>query len=560
MLTILKNAKIYTADKSNLWADTVVINGEKISYVGSFDKLPDNIKDTVDKEIYDLDGKMVIPGIIDSHVHPARIASNAWHAKIPLTYDLDELVLYIKDYAEKHPKEEVPFLYFEYYPSVMFGEDGPHKCLLDQIVSDRPCLVQDFGEHMAWINSKMLELLEVDKNTPDPDDLAVFVRDSEGNPTGFVKEMAWLHFAENMYNRLGWWPPELMTKELMNPVLGFLTEHGVTAMADGFIESESELQVLSELEKEEKLYFYYDGYVRCDSLEQLPEKLAEAQKFQETYGSKHIKINTMKLFLDGTNEGGNAYFVEPKRTDPEGKDCGNIGMPEEELIEYLKYCNERNFDVHIHIVGDGSFRVCCNAMEAVKNEVGDAWKVKLTLAHCELVHPDDMLRPSELGININWTPRWSGGCYGEQAKKYVREERWNNMYQFNPMIEAGIPVAFSSDVINWGKIERANPFYGMQIGHTRVDIADPLDPKRYPGSVRPPESAKLSRDDLMYGSTYLGAKQMHWEEIMGSLEEGKIANLVILSDDFFEIEATKISEIKCEATFFEGKLIHGDLA
>lgn len=252
-------------------------------------------------------------------------------------------------------------------------------------------------------------------------------------------------------------------------------------------------------------------------------------------------------------------MVEPMKTDPAGKDRGKICMSRQDLAAYFIKCNEKDFDIHIHIVGDGSFRICCDAMEDVRNALGEAWHVNLTLAHCELVHPEDMPRPADLGIRINWTPRWSGGCYGEQAKKYLGEERWNTMYQFNPMIQNGIPVAFSSDVINWGKIERANPFFGMQIGHTRVDIADPLDSARFPGSVRPPESAKLSRDVLLTGSTIRGAEQMRWGDLMGSIEPGKLANLAVLSDDFFQVDAFKISDIQCEAVIFEGQLAFGTL-
>lgn len=562
MLTILTNAQIYTADEKSPWADTVVIDGEKISYVGSKEGLPHGIcemKSQHKAREYDMQGKMIIPGIIDSHVHPAGIAKTTWHVKLPLTYDLNNLLRYIKQYAEQHSKEEKPFLYFEYYPTTMFGESGPWKGLLDQVVSDRPCLVQDFGEHMAWVNSKMLEALEVSKDTPDPDDLAVFVRDEDGEPTGFIKEMAWKHFEENLYRNIGWRPPVEMTEELIEPVIEYMLQHGVTAMADGFIERESELQTLAQLEQQGKLKIYYDGYVRCDSLAELPDKLEEAQRYQRDYGGKHIKINTMKIFLDGTNEGGNAYLVESMENDPEGKNHGKISMSREDLTAYFIACNEKEFDIHIHIVGDGAFRTCCDAMEEAQKILGEAWCVQLTLAHCELIHPEDMLRPAGLGIRINWTPRWAGGCYGEQAKKYLGEERWNTMYQFIPLIQKGISVAFSSDVINWGKIERANPFYGMQIGHTRVDIADPLDPTRFPGSVRPPANAKLPRDVLLSGSTIKGAEQMRWSDIMGSIESGKLANLVVLSDDFFEVDAFKISDIRCEAVIFEGKLAFGAL-
>lgn len=559
MDVVFTNARIFTADEDQPWADTMVMSGKNIKYIGKMSKnRKTNIGEDVEK--HDMNGKMIIPGIIDSHVHPAAIAKCSWHVKLPLSYDLDEILKYIEKYAKEHTKEEKPFLYFEYYPSVIFDEKGPRKELLDSVVSDRPCLVQDFGEHMSWINTRMLEAMEITSTTPDPvENIVMFVRDENGEPTGFVKEMAWLWHADKMYKNIGWKPPTEITPALMRPVLDFFTKHGVTAIADGFIEDESVLKTLAEMERNGELKVYYDGYVRCDSLEELPKQVDKAKSYSNQYGSRHIKINTMKIFMDGTNESGNSFLLEPKANDPSGQDCGCSVMEEEDFVEYLLYCNNHGMDVHVHLVGDGAFRLCCNAYEMAKKIAGKKWRSELTLAHCELVHQDDMKRPAQLGIRINWTPRWAGGCYGEQGKIYLGEDRWNSMYQFCQMIESGASVAFSSDVITWSKLERANPFYGMQIGHTRVDIADPLDPNKFDGSVRPPENAKLSREVLLKGSTIRGAEQMHLDGIMGSLKEGKLANLVVISEDFLKTEANRIKDIKAEAVFFEGILVSGSL-
>ena len=99
---------------------------------------------------------------------------------------------------------------------------GQRKEMLDAVVSDRPVLCQDFGEHLCWMNSKMLELMEVDKSTPDPSSLETFVRDEDGTPTGWVREFAWLHFADKMFNKLGWKPPEELTVKQMEPFFKFI--------------------------------------------------------------------------------------------------------------------------------------------------------------------------------------------------------------------------------------------------------------------------------------------------------------------------------------------------
>ena len=96
---------------------------------------------------------------------------------------VDEVLGYIREYAEAHPKEEEPFLYFDYYMTELFGDDEPRKELLDEIVPDRPVLVQEFSEHVSWVNSRMLELMEIDSSFPDHSELAVYVRDENGEPT-----------------------------------------------------------------------------------------------------------------------------------------------------------------------------------------------------------------------------------------------------------------------------------------------------------------------------------------------------------------------------------------
>ena len=187
-MNVLRNAKIYTMNDEAPLADTIVTDGKKIIYVGTEKEAAEHI--AADAKVYDLKGKTVLPGIVDSHIHPGMCSRSTWHVRLPWTEDVNELLDFVRKYGREHSREEVPFIYFEYYPTSMFDENGPVKELLDEAISDRPVLCQDFGEHLCWVNSKMLELLGVDKNTPDPSTLEVFVRDEEGNPTGWIKEMA----------------------------------------------------------------------------------------------------------------------------------------------------------------------------------------------------------------------------------------------------------------------------------------------------------------------------------------------------------------------------------
>ncbi len=563
MNTVLTNANIYTSDEKNPQAQTIVYNDDEILYVGSGLKSDWEKYAGDDADIHDLNGQTVIPGFIDSHVHPGMVSQSSWHIRLPWTEDVNELLSFVKKYAREHPPSEIPFLYFEYYPTMIFDEKGPTKELLDTAVSDRPCLLQDFGEHLHWVNSKMLELMEINKDTEDPmPGLVMFVRDEKGEPTGWVKEMAWLKFADRMYEKIGWIPPVEMTPELMEDFFEFMADHGITAIAEGILEGEAQFSSQKTLYDQNKIKLYYDGNVRFWTYEDLTEKIAELKRYREKYTSRYMKINTVKLFLDGTNESGNCAVLEPFINDPEGTNVGSIAMELPELKKCLHLINKEGLDLHVHVVADRGFRTMVDAYEQAKSEVeaaGGEWVTQMILAHCELVDPSDMGRPAELGITINWSCHWSGGYFGDEAKSYLGEERWNRMYQFNPMIKSGALVTFSSDVVTKYELNRADPFFGMQVAATKVDPEVPLDPDKYPGSMRPPESAKLSVGNLLKGYTINGAKQLHWEDRMGSLTPGKLANINIISDDPFKVLPEELSGIKFDAVIFEGEVIRGNI-
>jgi len=556
---VLANAKVYTCDEDVTSANAVVIEDGAITFVGDMQSW-DN---AAELPVYDLGGRTVIPGLIDSHTHPSMVTQSFWHVRLPWTTDVDEILHFIRDYAAAHPPDEVPFLYFEYYPSATFADNPPTKELLDTAVSDRPCLCQDFSEHEHWVNSKMLELMEITRDTPDPvPGLEMFVRDETGAPTGLLREMVHLHFMDKLYEKIGWTPPQELTPERVGRFFRFMTEHGVTALFEALVEDDEILQAIAELDRRGALNMYYEGALRFRNSEDLPAVIEVLERYRTAYASKHVNMNTLKLFLDGTNEVGNSAVLAPMCNHASADHHGDIGMATDELTRCFLMCNAAGVDVHIHVVGDRGFRVACDAVEAARNDLaarGGDWTIQVTLAHCELIDPADMHRPAELGIIVNWTTHWSGGYFGEAAKKHLGDDRWDRMYRFNEIARSGALLTFSSDVVTSYELHRSNPLFGMQVAATRVDPEYPLPSGEYPGSVRPQADAKLSCEMLLAGYTINGAKQMRLADQIGSLEVGKVANLCVLSADLFEVAPSTLSEIKFDAVVFEGRVVAGSL-
>lgn len=563
--TVLVNARVTTVNDSQKNAKVLAIRGKKIVYVGGNNRKKWGKFVGAKTKVVNLKGKRVLPGMTDAHTHPSAVALSSWHIALPQTNDLTKILEFVKDYAAEHPVSEVPFIYAEYYPSDMdWGPNGPNAAAIDAYVSDRPVLLQDFSEHASTVNSKMLELLGVDENTPiqiDPNDPAPkFVRGADGvTPTGHVLEFAWQYFADNMYDAIGWRPSEEVTPELLANFTRPLSEKGVTSVYD-VIAKEDTLAAAAELDRRGELNMNYFGARRFTSLADLSENIATLRDMQKKYGSRHIRLTAMKFFLDGTNELGTSAVLKPFEIGD--NDRGELRMSKPDLVKTMTRLNKENLDLHIHLVGDRAFRVACDAVAEARKKLGKSWRTRVTLTHNELIDPADMKRVARLGIILNWTPHWSGGYFGEGAAEWLGWERFNRMYQFNPVIKSGGIVNYGSDVVTQYEAHRANPFFGMQAAHTRIDPEFPMSPGpgTVPGTeVRKPLSARLSLRDLVEGYTKNGAIQLRIAKSTGTLAVGKMANVVVLNKDLFKVPAGKIKDVTPTAVLFEGKVVRGKL-
>lgn len=551
---ILYGGVIYTSYDKDA-AEAVAIAGGEFICVGTISDC-EAYKDE-NTEMKDLGGKLVLPGLIDGHTHPITIAKTIWHVRMPDVSDRDQLLTTIKEYADKYPKEKVPFFYGECYHAETFGPKGPTKELLDTVISDRPARIQDFTDHACWYNSMAIDMLGVSDGSGhigSPIGEAEVIRDENGEPTGWVLE-AGPDGDFGIYEKLEWQPPKGTEEESVAPFLDLLKENGVICLMDGFTESEEAMKLFYDMDKAGKLNMYYQGTAFIGSYDELEDGISRVRDWSEKYTTEHVSINTIKFFVDGTNEMGDSASLEPLKNDPTGENYGMINVTEEEMTKILVRLNHEKIDLHLHIVCDRAFRVCANAVENAKKICGDEWSIYVTFCHCELIHPDDMARVAELGIFIDWTTHWGGGYFGDAAIDFLGKERWNTMYDFSKIIADGGVVGHSSDVFSYIEAHRANPYMGIQISATRVDLEEPLDPEKYPGSVRPPSHAKLSVAQQIKGYTYNNAYRMRMLDKIGTIEAGKKANLVILDKNIFEIPCEEIHTIDPEAVMFEGKYI-----
>ncbi len=560
---VFLNGVIHTSEATRDRAEAVAVKGDEIVFVGASEDADRFIDGST--EVIDLGGRSILPGLVDAHTHPDMVALTTWHTALPVTEDLSVIQDFLREFAAEHPVSEVPYIEAEYYSTGMnWGPGGPSAAAIDAAVSDRPVVLNDWSGHASTMNSKMMELLGIDASTPlviDESDPAVQLpRGADGvTPTGQSLEFAWTHFADSMWEAIGWQPPAEVTPDLLEEVTSFLSGYGVTTVLSA-IASEDQLRSAAQLDAEGRLNLDFHGAVVIGRIGDLDSTVDEVRRLEEEHGGDHVHVNTVKLFLDGTNEIKTSAVFEPFVGDPDNTGALRMEAPDLEVL--MRTLNEEGMDLHIHVCGDRAYRVALDTVEKIRNDLGDAWTIQVTLAHADLVDPADVPRAAELGLVVNWSPHWGGGVIGTAALETLGEERFNRMYQFNPMIEAGTVLSFSSDVVSSYEKYRANPFLGMQIGATRSDPEFPPlpGPGTVPGTaVREPMSARLSLEDLLTGYTIGGATQLGLEGSIGTIEVGKKANLMVLDDDLFSVPTDEIKDIEPSLVMFEGRVVKGTL-
>ena len=541
---VLINGRIYTVDTSRPWAEAVAIENSRIVYVGDADGVKEFIDhDTVER---DLQGKFVLPGIVDSHTHPGLVARSVNYVELPWTPETrQEMFDALVAYADENPDKE--FIVGGRWPTGLFGEEGPNRHELDAVIPDRPVILTDTSGHAQWLNTRALEVLGIDRNTPDPiPGLSYLYRDADGDPTGWIKEGAISEqlAAAGIGNQV--------SADSLAGFLNYLAALGVTVVFDAGNGDEG-YRAAAELDRNKRLPLRYEGSYIVDVEDQFSGAVQELKRLRTTYGGERLRFNTIKVMFDGVSEIRTSAVLEPFLGEENYR--GKTLVDSTRLRDFILELHKEEIDLHLHTVGDAAVRTALDAVEAARAELGGAPNVRVTLCHLELIDESDFDRFSELDIFSNYSPQWHGG-HIQGAELTLGQERYDRMFRAQPLIDRNVSVTFSSDITNAGKwrADRASPFFGMQVGHTRLEPEFGDKAK-----IRPPENETLSVEAMIRGYTLYGAAQLGLEHDLGSIEVGKVADLVVLDRNLFETPATEIKSARPTAVLMEGELVSGTL-
>lgn len=521
------NGKVYTVNVKQPLAQAVLIEGNKIIFVGSNEEA----KKLIDKstEVIDLQGKLMLPGFIDDHVHFTSGGFYLQGIDLRPAKSTAELRAILKKYAEKHKGKWITGGNWDH--EAWEVKDLPTKEMIDDITPNTPVFVDRFDGHMALANSFALKLAKITKDTPSPEGGLIVKDPKTGEPTGILKDNA----MSLIYSII----PSATEQETYNAAITALNhakELGVTSVQD--ITYSQDLAVYKKLDKEGKL--------TCRIYTRMP--ISEYQKLVKDNikvgsGSDKLKLGSLKAFADGSLGSSTAWFFEPYH-----QDTTTVGLPMDiitdgSLRKWALDADRNGLQLSVHAIGDRANNYMLNLFKEII-ETNPKWDRRFRIEHAQHVRFEDIPRFAELGVIASVQPYH---CIddGVWAEKRIGPERIKYTYPFRIFLDNSVMLCFGTD---W-TVAPLNPLLGIYAAVTRRT----LDDKNPDGWI---PDQKISVEEAIKCYTINSAYAAFEENVKGSIEVGKLADLVVLSDDILTIDPVRIKDVIVEMTVFDGKVIY----
>jgi predicted amidohydrolase YtcJ len=542
---VFTNARVCTVNPDQAWAEAIAVRGNEIVYVGDDEDAVEFIGDSTLR--HDLEQKLVLPGFVESHIHSTLVAATTSGLILDTTDSVEQVLAKVKAYAEENPA--LPVIFGASILAGLFDSRGPNKALLDEVVADRPVYLMDHTLHSVWVNSKALEMAAIDADTPNPPG-GEYVRDELGEATGAVKggpAHAPIAVATGAITA------ESMAAALPSVIEG-LSAFGYTAAIDmgAPIATDQAYEALYMLSKagELPLRLSVTFYVNTKALSLVGvEKLDE---FARKYRTETLWFDTLKISGDSVIENQKAALLEPYLSTGEH---GSLYFTREELAKMATDAAALGYGTTVHTIGDAAARA---ALQAAGDLRAAGHKTRYSTTHSQLVHPQDRQMYVDYEVTAQTTGHWAvlQPSYEEHLSPEVLLER---QFPFGWWERNEVNIALGSD---WpaspGGFDIAvNPYFNIYSATTRrpsPGIAEALGSTE--GSVLPPLDEMMSLEQAVRAFTLGGAIMLGIEDQAGSIEVGKKADLVILSQNLFEIDAVEIPKTEVILTLFDGRVVY----
>jgi predicted amidohydrolase YtcJ len=531
--TIVVHAKIYTLNSKRPWAEALAIRGDRIVAVGSSADI--SKLQSKNTKVIDARGHLVLPGFTDCHIHFLDGSFSLGRVNLEGARGVAEIQQRLREYGAKHPGSG--WILGRGWNYAMFPSSLPDKKILDEVFPDRPAFLEGYDGHTYWANSKALALAQITKDTPNPPN-GIIVRDPQtGEATGALKENAQSLVAAVL-------PKPTRGEKLaaLRTGIHWANENGLTRVhsAGGDFE---EFDLYDELLRHGDLSLrFYISYFQ-DPPELRPQDISAIEEARKKYTGDWLSAGAVKFMVDGVIESHTAAMLEPYTDEPSLK--GKLFWDPEKYKSAIAELDKRGLQLFTHAIGDYGIRTALDAYENTE-EINHRSNRRPRIEHIESVSAVDIPRFGKLGVIASMQPLHS---YPDDDTlnvwaRNIGPDRAGRAWVWKSIANDGGQLAFGSD---W-PVVTLNPFEGIQTAVTRQTSEGlPKD-----GFV---PSQRLSVAEAIRGYTLGAAFAGFREKTEGSLEPGKLADLIILSQNLFEVDPHTINETKILTTVAGGRVV-----
>lgn len=530
--TVYLNGNIYTVDAKFSKADAMAIKDQKLIYVGNKGQVEKYIGPST--KVVDLEGKSVIPGLNDGHLHFPGMALNLIQIN-GFNKPKEEILKLVKEETtHRQPGEWI--LGRGWNHELWLDKKFPTKEELDAIAPNNPVVLERVDGHSVWVNSKALEIGGITKDTPNPQGGEI-IRDAKGEPTGMLIDTA----EETVTSKIPPYSSERIREGLLK-AQEELFSNGITSATDAGSHL-SYIEDMKSLYEKGNLKARLNVMVANGAGGETGESLAYYYKKGPEIGlyGDRFTVRSVKLVGDGSLGSRSAALLESYHDRPGHK--GNYRFTDEELYRLVKEAHEHGWQVATHAIGDGAILQAINTYEKVlkENPLKDhRWRIE----HFQIANADEIRRIAELGIIPSMQPVHATSDKN-MAEDRVGPERIKYAYAWRKTIDAGSHIVGGSDA----PVELVNPFHGLYAAVTRMDRDGNPDGGWYP-------EEKMTREEALQAFTIWAAEGSFEEKLKGSLEAGKLADFIVIDKDPMKCPEEQLKDITVLTTVVGGEVVY----
>lgn len=524
---ILSSNAVFTGLTDKPQSAAIAIIDNKIEAIGSESELESFIGPNT--KTYHFDDQLIMPGFHDFHLHimMGSILENGVH--LSEARSEDEAAQMVRQYSESHPEEEW-IIGVGWDASYWEDTQQPHHSSLDRVVSDRPVLLYHAEMHYAWVNSKALEMCNINQFTEDPS-YGFINRDRNGDPTGILYEEA-----TGLIEQKAFAFSKEKERDLFKKFLKLAAHVGVTSVNDmygGSVDNDKYYDLFKEFEEKGELT------TRIHILPSIDDDLERSKQLRNKYTSDKLQFSGLKGFIDGVITSRTAYLVGPYADDSEV--CGELVYSPEVIKRKVVEADKEGFRIRFHAIGDGAVRLALDAFEEAQ-KVNGKKDIRHTIEHVEIIHPEDIPRLQELDVVASMQPELMAQSERGNYSSLIGKEKEPYVFAVNTLMSTGATVILGTDF----PVAPLNPLLEIYRAVTRIS-----------SDGRPWHAyEEISLAEALKSYTKSPAYGTFREHELGTLEVGKLADITVLDRNLFEVPPEEILEAKVKLTVSDGNVVY----